>query len=128
MKTLRNEAESPEKTDSEAKRQQEGTLQSIATRKTVAEATNLNKYVPEEHRTIPTTGGHVDDEQHTQTLEEHLLEISKREVDVAIANQFLPLMMIPEAAEFSAHQQTRYSQTIFPRITLNGNFAAIKCA
>lgn len=84
-----------------------GTVHSIATRKSVAEATNLNKYVPEEHRTIPTSDSHPDDHQHKQTLEEHLMETSRKEVDVALANQFLPLMLVPEAAEYSADQQTR---------------------
>lgn len=30
-----------------------------------------------------------------------------QEVEVALANRFLPLMMLPEAAQYSAEHQTR---------------------
>lgn len=88
-------------------RADEASIQSIARRKKIVEVTGLNKYVPEEHRVIETGEKHEDEEAHQQTLEEHLLETSRKEVDVALANSFLPLMMVPEAAEFSAEQQTR---------------------
>lgn len=92
----------------EERRQDEASITSIARRKKVVEVTGLNKYVPEEQRVISTGERHEDEEAHQQTLKEHLLETSRKEVDVALANQFLPLMMVPEAAEFSAEQQTRY--------------------
>lgn len=84
-------------------------LEQITRRKSIAEVTNLDKYVLEEERIIPRALRHPDDEAHEQILEEHLMEASQKEVDVAMAHQFLPLMMIPEAAEFSAEQQTRYT-------------------
>ena len=52
-------------------------------------------------------GKRSDSEEHERILEEHLLETSLREVQAAVANRFIPLMMVPEAAEFSAQHQTR---------------------
>ena len=99
----------------EQRRQDEASVHSILRRKKVVEVTGLNKYVPEEQRVIATGERHEDEEAHQQTLEEHLLDISRKEVDVALENQFLPLMMIPEAAEFSAEQQTRYTRFLHPK-------------
>ena len=45
-------------------------------------------------------------------LEEHLLETSLREVQTAAENRFIPLMMVPEAAEFSAQHQTRRTPSL----------------
>ena len=53
-----------------------------------------------------------DSEEHERILEEHLLETSLREVQAAAANRFIPLMMVPEAAEFSAQHQTRQAPAL----------------
>ena len=50
-------------------------------------------------------------EEHDRILEEHLLEVSVRELNVAVENHFLPLMMIPEAVDYSVNHQSRYSST-----------------
>lgn len=85
-------------------------IHEVARAKTVAHATNLNKYVPESERTIPARripGRGADDETHEQVLEQHLIDTSVMEIRVALDNRFLPLMMVPEAAAYSAAHQTR---------------------
>ena len=70
---------------------------------TVGDATNLNKYVEKDAPGLDL----VTKEEHDRILEEHLLEVSIKEYEVAKANYFLPLMMIPEAAAYSLDHQSR---------------------
>ena len=70
---------------------------------TVGDATNLNKYVEKDAPGLDQ----VTKEEHDRILEEHLLEVSIKEYEVAKANYFLPLMMIPEAAAYSLDYQSR---------------------
>lgn len=69
----------------------------------MAEATNLHKFVPLEHRRLPSRQASGSDKG---ILEDHLLSDSKLEIATALDNGFIPLMMVPEAAEYSATHQT----------------------
>jgi hypothetical protein len=80
----------------------------ITKKKSIAEATKLNKYVPEADNSAANPAATEAKRREEALLEEHLMESSVREVEVALANRFLPLMMLPEAAQYSADHQTRY--------------------